>query len=268
MTTYNDKEFSIADAEPFELYDFVHGTWTMYLTTRATEFYVSDNQVYLPTAITRGRINQGEKINKDSITITIPRGHDLAAQFINFPPETSTTVTIRRLHRGLAFTEAIVIWKGRVIGGEPKGETMDIICESIFTSLRRYGLRLRAELICQHTLYSPECGANQPLYRFDNAISAISGTALTMASTSAKADGWFNGGILDYQGDTRFILFHAGNTIKISRPMASLKAGITVALYPGCDRTMDICKNKFGNLNNYLGFPWIPSVNPFEVNIT
>jgi len=265
---YADKENSVADAEPFELYDFVRGTWTMYLTSRNTEFYVNDTQIYQPAPIYHEKIRKGENIKKDSITLTVPRGHDLAAQFINAAPEDTTSVTIRRLHRGLSFSEAVVVWKGRVVGAEPQGEKVEITCESIYTSMRRYGLRLRAELICQHTLYSSECGADQPSKRFDDTISAIDGSTLTMSSTSGYADGWFSGGILETNdGDSRFILSHISNTIKLSRPLVSLSAGVSVALYPGCDRTMDTCKNKFNNLDNYLGFPWIPDSNPFQVSI-
>ena len=265
---FADKEYSIASAEPFELYDFVRGTWNMYLTTRPTQFWVSDAQIYEPAPIEHDKLRKGDNIKKDTIALTVPRGHNLAAQFINVAPEETTSVTIRRLHRGLTFSDARVIWKGRVIGAEPRGEKVEIACESIYTSMRRYGLRLRAELICQHTLYQAGCGADKPSKRFDDTISAIDGSTLTMSSASGYADGWFSGGVLETDsGDSRFVLSHTGNTIKLTRPLTELEAGMEVALYPGCDRIMDTCENKFSNLDNYLGFPWIPDANPFQVSI-
>lgn len=265
---FADKEYSIASGEPFELYDFVRGTWSLYLTTKATEFYVSDNQIYQPAPIKRGKIRHGENIKKDSITLTVPRGHALAAQFIPVVPERSTSVTVRTLHRGLDISESLVIWKGRVVGAEPRGEMADIVCESIYTSMRRVGPRLRAELICQHSLYSEHCKADKPSMRFDDTISAVDGSTLTMSGTSGYDDGWFSGGILETSdGDSRFITSHSGATITISRPLAALSAGMSVALYPGCDRTMDTCKNKYGNLDNDLSFPFIPETNPYEIAI-
>jgi uncharacterized phage protein (TIGR02218 family) len=133
--------------------------------------------------------------------------------------------------------------------------------------MRRAGLRYKAELICQHSLYSADCGANQPEKRVDDTIASISGTTLTMNVTGTYDDGWFSGGILEYGGNARFITSHSGNTITISRPLAGLGIGESVALYPGCDRTMSTCKDKFDNLDNYLGFPWIPQENPFQISI-
>ncbi len=264
---FDDKEYSIADAEPFELYDFICGTWMMYLTSRATEFWVSDNQIYQPTPITHSSIRQGKEVKKNNIIITIPRGNELAAQFIHFPPENTMSVTIRRLHQGLLITDAVVAWKGRVISGEPKGETFDLTCESIFTSMRRQGPRLRCELICQHILYGENCKVNKNAMVFEDVIITTNGDILTMSNTASKSDGWFSGGILEYGADSRYIISHISNTLRISRPMASLQDGITVKLYPGCDKTRTTCKNKFNNLLNNLSFADFPTKNPFKVGI-
>lgn len=265
---FEDYEYSVSDAEPFELYDFTRGIWTDYLTTRATEFYISDSQIYRPAAISRGKIQQGEDVRKDTITITIPRGDNLAAQFISIAPETTTTITIRKMHREMNFVDAVVIWKGRVVGGEPKGEKMELSCESIYTSMRRQGLRLRCELICQHVLYDQHCKADQSSMRVDGEVDSMtSPTILDVSEASSYDDGWFSGGILDFEGDSRFIISHSDSTIRISRPLSELSVGDEVALYPGCDRTMTTCKDKFDNLNNFLGFPWFPQQNPFQVSI-
>jgi len=264
---FDDKEYSIADAEPFELYDFICGTWMMYLTSRATEFWVSDNQIYQPIPITHSSIRQGKEVKKNNIIITIPRGNELAAQFIHFPPENTMSVTIRRLHQGLLITDAVVAWKGRVISGEPKGETFDLTCESIFTSMRRQGPRLRCELICQHILYGENCKINKNAMIFEDVIITTNGDILTMSNTASKSDGWFSGGILEYEADSRYIISHVSNTLRISRPMVSLQDGITVKLYPGCDKTMTTCKNKFNNLLNNLSFAHFPTKNPFKVGI-
>ncbi|MBA2881840.1 putative phage protein (TIGR02218 family) [Desulfosalsimonas propionicica] len=264
---FTDLAYSVAGGKPYELYDFVRGTWDMYLTTRATELYVSDQQIYRPAPIKRSKIRHGEDLNKDAITLTVPRGHDLAAQFVNIAPERTTSVTIRSMQRGLTIADALVIWKGRVIGAEPRGEVVEISCESVYTSMRRSGLRYKAELICQHALYSADCGANQPAMRVDDTIAGISGTTLTMNATGAYENGWFSGGILENDGDARFITSHAGNTIVLSRPLAGLALGQAVALYPGCDRTMATCHSKFDNLDNHLGFAWVPGENPFMISI-
>jgi hypothetical protein len=42
-----------------------------------------------------------------------------------------------------------------------------------------------------------------------------------------------------------------------------IAVGQAVTLYPGCDHTTTTCDGKFSNLNNYGGFPHIPTKNPF-----
>jgi uncharacterized phage protein (TIGR02218 family) len=268
MSDFTDLEYSVASGEPFEFYDFVRGVWNMYLTTRKTEFYVNDSQIYEPASITRSGILHGEDPGKDTLTIRVPVNHALVAEFLHAAPEETVSVTVRKLHRGLTYADAVVIWKGRVTGVEPDGESATLSCESIFTSIRRNGLRLRCELICQHALYGAACGADQPAMRVNDAISAMpTTTTLTMSSISGYDAGWFAGGIVATVSDQRYILSHSGNTLTISRPSSVLYAGLTVALYPGCDRTMATCLDKFNRLDSCLAFPWHPMKNPFLISI-
>ncbi len=268
--TFNDKEYSVDEGQPFHLFDFEKGTWLRHLTTRDKEFYVSDSVIYQPASISHGKIRKGEDVKKDSITIRLPRGDSLAGMFLNTPPESRTNVTIMRLHEGLSFSEAVIIWKGRIVSAEPNGQVLDLVCESFLTALRKQGLRYRCELICQHVLYSGECGADGPAKRVDDTIDTMdSGTVLNMTSVvDGYDDGWFSGGIVQGpEGFRRSITGHSGRQITISRPLSSLESGVEVALYPGCDRTLSTCINKFNNKNNFLGFPWLPKANPFTMDL-
>lgn len=266
--TYNSKQTSVSDAQPFELYEFVRGTWTDYLTTRDTELVKDATVTYRPSSIKRSKMRQSEDTLKDPIELTLPRGDSMASDFINFAPQEVTSVTVKRLHHGLDISEARVIWKGRVAGSNVSEETVTLSCESIFTSIKRLGLRERTEWICQNTLYSAECGANQPAYRVDDTIGAVSGTQLSMNTIGGGyADGWFTGGIVEYNSIRRFIISHVGGDLVMSRPFSQLQAGIQVALYPGCDHMMSTCTNKFNNIKRYKGFPWIPGRNPFIKSI-
>jgi hypothetical protein len=41
-----------------------------------------------------------------------------------------------------------------------------------------------------------------------------------------------------------------------------------VTLYPGCDRSLAMCDERFNNAVNHGGFPWLPNSNPFRyINI-
>jgi len=44
--------------------------------------------------------------------------------------------------------------------------------------------------------------------------------------------------------------------------------GKQVIVYAGCDKTPQTCKNKFNNLQNFRGFPYIPVKNPVIWGVT
>jgi len=95
-------------------------------------------------------------------------------------------------------------------------------------------------------------------------VSAVDGTALTVTGADGEADGYFVGGMIEFGGIFRFIVAHTGTSITLWREMPNLEATDAVTLYPGCNRTLDHCTNKFSNTINYGGFPWLPNSNPFS----
>ena len=56
---------------------------------------------------------------------------------------------------------------------------------------------------------------------------------------------------------------HAGSSLTLANPCA-LAVSDAVTLYPGCARNRETCKNKFNNILNFGGWPWIPLRNPFD----
>lgn len=118
---------------------------------------------------------------------------------------------------------------------------------------------------CARTLYDSGCG-------LDKAAFAVSATILTGSTTQTIATdlgrgaGWAALGMLVF---TSGLL--AGKTYGIRSddgaghldPTAPLPiapaAGDTVTIYPGCDRQQSTCQAKFGNLQHFQGFPYVPA---------
>jgi uncharacterized phage protein (TIGR02218 family) len=84
-----------------------------------------------------------------------------------------------------------------------------------------------------------------------------------VAVAASRPDGYFVGGMLATTAGARMIVGHAGIDLTLVAPMVGLTAGDAVQLYAGCDHTMAHCKDRFGNLDNFGGFPFIPVKNPF-----
>lgn len=260
--SYTAQENSVASGRPVELYRFAIGAqrWT-YSSGQTAVVYQSET--YSPATIKRSGIEQGNEINRAGIEIMLPRDNPLASLFIASPPEGVVSVTIYRQHASDSALETIVLWKGRVGGARLAGSELGLKCEPVATSLKRTGLRARYQLICRHALYSAGCGALKDSFRVDGTVAAVSGATVQVAVAASKPDGYFVGGMLESNDGARMIVGHAGVNITLVAPMPSLSAGMAVRLYAGCDHSTAICLDRFDNLVNYGGFPFIPVKNPF-----
>jgi uncharacterized phage protein (TIGR02218 family) len=261
--SYAAQENSIASGHPVELYRFALGTnrWTF---TSGQTAVVYQSETYEPVPIRRSGIEQGNEINRASLEITLPRDNILVDQFIASPPDGVMSVTIYRYHVTDTANETIVLWKGRVGVARLSGSDLILKCEPIATSLKRPGLRARYQLLCRHPLYSAGCGVAKASFVTSGTVASISGTTVQVDDAASKPDGYFVAGMLATNKGQRMIIGHSGANITLIAPMPSLAVGDSVQLYAGCDHSTATCLNRFNNLANFGGFPYIPQKNPFS----
>jgi len=276
--TYATQETSIQDAIPYFLYEFVTDTDT-YRYVDYTESVTWNSLDWSPLAIKHTQIKQTSDLSKNSIKVTIPLDNSsaFADLFIGWSPDYTISFTLYRVHFGSS--DGLVYWKGRIASHNFKDSTIELNCESIFTSMRRPGLRARFQRNCRHAIYSSECGVDKSSYAVNVEITGLSEYVLTTIGASAFADGYFTGGLIEFfDSSYRLITAHSGNDITLSRDSRQIIAAIAGAgygnnygnyygsagaiIYPGCDRTLATCKNKFDNILNQGGFKWIPPKNP------
>jgi hypothetical protein len=63
----------------------------------------------------------------------------------------------------------------------------------------------------------------------------------------------------DNSGQRRPILTNSVNTVTVMWPFpVAIVNGDTYTIYPGCDKTTDICLARFNNADSFRGFPYIP----------
>lgn len=261
--TYATYETSLELGSPVELYEFVQGLqrWN-YISGPDT--IVRLGQPYTPSPIKRDRFKQTMDTFKDGLSLTFPRDDSFASQFLGFAPDLVTTVTVLRGHWGDPDEEYQVHWKGRVVGAKTSGNEVRVECESVFTSIKRPGLRARFEYTCRHTLYSRGCGVSRENFKVTGGVLSVGSLNVVIGAAALQANGFYTGGMLVApSGATRFLTAHVGDTVTMSRPLVELYGGMEVSIYPGCDHLKETCLNKFANLNNFGGFPFIPSSNPF-----
>lgn len=269
--TYGFFETSRQSGMPAFLYQFNQGEQEWRLAALPRD-YTYGGKVYRSSSVSHTEPKQSDEISKAGISLSFSREDEFAIQFLGYAPDLVTTVTMYRLHLNDGDLQSIVFWKGRVSSSKTTGNKITLECESIFTSMRRPGLRARYQRSCRHALYSAGCGVTMESRAIPCAPTEISAnaTVVTIPEAAGYDDGWFFGGMLGASdASLRLITGHAGSSITLSRPLLQLVKDIvsgdpvSATLYPGCNHTMADCRDKFSNIINYGGFPWIPTTNPF-----
>ena len=263
--SYISIDQSVESGMPVELYQFNQSTKSWYFTNVATDI-VYNVITYLATNISRGATSQSREVDKGTLSITVPRDHELGSEFIGRTVDVNTTITILRGHLTDSSVEYLPVWKGRVVASKVSGSVLELICESVFTSLRRTGLRARFQKNCRHALYSQACSVGQGNFKTNGVVTGTSGLVLSLGGIDLLPAGYLAGGMIKtLDGTLRFILDHTGNAIELNKGFAGgIQIGDTVEVFPGCDHLMSTCIDRFNNLPNFGGFPYIPLKNPFS----
>ena len=281
--TYTSIETSAAEGRPYFLYQFVEGEQVWRFTSRATAWTSTgsggDTITWDPAAVAHGDVVQTSEIERGRLELTWPLSHPFARRFLVPMGNMPVTLTIFRGHEQV-LGETVAHWKGRVVGAEVEGQRILLTCESVFSSLRRAGVRAKYQRLCRHALYGRGCSLDIALFWLTGTVTAASGggPAVTIPEAAGHPDGWFRGGVLRFGAQLGFITGHAGATLTLSRPMPELGAALAAPeidpetgdpmpllanIAPGCDLRAATCAQKFGNLLNFGGFPEIPGRNPF-----
>jgi len=263
--TYAEREESVYEGNPIELYQFTRDDGTIWRYTSSDSDKIYLGNIYTAIPVQRNAIEISQDIFRATLEIEMPSTIDFIQQFVTEPLFLRIAVVVFRYH--LDNDEVVLLWTGRVINVEQKGEsTGKILCESAYSSLKRPSLRRLYGASCPHVLYKTICKVDESLYEENATITNIDGLDITSPTYGGFADGYFLGGYVELTKDgeftKRFITNHVGSVITVNLPLYSAELGDILVSYPGCDHTLDTCFNKFNNVLNYGGQPWIPDRNP------
>ncbi len=254
-------EQSVDASKPLELYRFTMGG-SEWCYTSADHIVSYGGKGYAPVYINRQGFTRGNDLNRATLEVEVAAGLDVTMGFRTGLLPAVMLLTLYRLH--YEDGEAVVMWKGRVTSCRWQGSVATLAVDSIATILRRAGLRRVYQIMCPHALYLGACKVNPDDWQFTGATSAVAGNIVTVTGAGGYPNGYFTGGVIAGGNEVRLITQHVGAAITMIDSMADLIAGASVSLWPGCDRTMAICNNRFGNVLNFGGLPFLPPKNPFS----
>lgn len=263
--SFEGRETSVQEGAPVELYTFrVYGV-NYYFTTAAEDIQI-DAVTYLARPLNRTEIEETNELPRNNITVSCDRDFQMLAFYDRAPPSDVILLTISRWHRD--DDEVQPWWSGRVINGVRQGARGQLHCESLYTSLKRIGLRRLYSRRCPHVLYGPACLAQDTLHRVQVTVDSVSGSEIDAANLALFADGRFAGGHMEWEAtpgqiEKRGIKTHVGSRITVTHPIDGLTGLDTIFVFKGCQHTLADCTAEFANTDNYGGFPFMQPQNPF-----
>lgn len=116
---------------------------------------------------------------------------------------------------------------------------------------------------CKNKLFDGACTLTKSSFAVNGSVS--SGTQAKIWDTLGKPADWFTLGTIQFfsgpnLGVIRSIKLDSGDgNLYFSTPLPFAPGvGDLFTAYPGCDKTMATCKNKFNNLQNFIGYAFVP----------
>lgn len=189
-----------------------------------------------------------EAISQDDLLIGRWDGAEVWLYQVNYKALADGAIIVRRG------------WTGEVRAGQL----------SFITELRGMTQRL-AQQIGQN--YSPSCRAdfadsrcklNLANYRVTGAVTDVNSRRSFVDDSRSESRKYFNAGLIRFTsgenaGSSREVKYFSEGTIICELPFAfDISIGDTYELWRGCDKRLQTCRDKYNNVINFRGEPFVP----------
>lgn len=270
--SFDTYETSTEQGTPVEIYDLTFASSEYRYTSNQVDVVVEAN-TYAAIPISRGRINRTiEKGSEGKLEIVLPGDTPFVTAFALSSAGSRAFVTVRRYHRDDPATEVILIYKGTIqtVRFEANGRRAVLQARALTSAEGRTVPRMTFQGLCNHMLYSTQCGVNKDLFKHILYVQSVSsdGKTLTVLGAGALGADYFENGYCEFGSDFRMVTAQDGasnNDLHLMVPFATSPIAQWLTFYAGCKhRLSDDCNTKFSNAVNFGGFPYVPTKNPFE----
>ncbi len=259
---------------------------------------------YKASAVTRGPIQRSQESGRTTLQLTLATATPFVAEWLDRDPldaRGATSITILRAHlddagavetSGGQSTGARFL--GTIVGLEVDSETTSVACEAVGTLLEQSIPRVPITRTCAWPVFGFRCGLNPDDWSYEAEVDAVGtvsdagiGAALTGAPTvTLTMTGaaplllgvdldvhYFDAGQLLWVDGARTVRMHIASadlsawpevTAVLYEALPAGAVGDAVTLWPGCQKTVDICRDRFANVVHFGGFPRLPERNPLR----
>jgi uncharacterized phage protein (TIGR02218 family) len=135
-----------------------------------------------------------------------------------------------------------------------------------FLQLADQHITQRYSLNCRANFCDKKCGLNVNDFVFDGEITKILDKKTFQDVKNDKKDGYFDYGIIILEDDKgqkfeQNIKFYINKTFELTIPAkVELRVGMRYKATAGCDKSIQMCIERFKNVVNFRGEPYIPGM--------
>lgn len=255
-------ERSVDDGKPVTFYEFTYGD-TAWRWTDAAEALPFLAWTWQPIPIGRSTAKESEERGSRDLVVFVPRDNPLAAALVAGLIGVDVGVKVYTSHREQS--ESDLLWRGRVAGVAISGSEAEIRCAGINAYTDRLVPRLAISRTCPLMLYETQCGVDQEAFTFDATVVSVSGAQVTVSGAPELDPGssFYVAGTLQFGSNVGFIEAQNADVFTLMNPVP-LSPGLVVRVSAGCDRSFEVCRERFGNSRRFFGFKFLPVKNPFD----
>lgn len=261
--------------KPRELYHIWRDGGEHWRYTSFTSVLNYGGNDFTPALIDRGTAKYDAKFEVTTLGINFGYLNDPVVEYIAQNPVELLWVEVLRYFEDVTPEEVSVIFIGQIKDVTFQGNLAKANCVGFEHYLKQRIPKFRWQIGCNNDLFDTFCsgldmdtpdGPQAADYKVTTTITNVDEEGVDLASTDfgLKDDGYFTRGYVKWGDYYRMIVDHTGDTITIRFSMPGFAAGQSIDAYPGCDRQLLTCRDKFNNVNNFFGHPWIPLDNPSQ----
>ena len=257
----SDANFSSSELGEFaELYEFYDGEYySRYTTFQSNIRFMGFD--YKPAHIKRGSIVRNATFEPVTVQITAPLDDKLTKYLSNYPVM-PTTVKIFRVFVADPNNQYLEMFTGNITSVQVEDIYAVAQCTSLGSIIEAIWPPDVHSAFCQNTLYDENCKLSSSDYAINFTVQSFTGKG-GLVSTEIGNGSPFTGGYVVFLKDFRWITLGEMNTFHLHVPFdSSVGVGTVLRAYWGCSKSAEDCKNKFNNMSNFFGCPYIPSDNP------
>lgn len=157
----------------------------------------------------------------------------------------------------------IKLFEGRLIEPELDRNTISVSVASDLDDLNVQMPRNLYQPSCTNTLFDSACGLLRQNHVVSTTIESGS-TASRILCQVNQPQGWFTQGVIEFldggnKGLKRTVRLHESGALLLTLPLLEEpQPGQRIKVYPGCDKRLETCDNRFNNRSRFRGAPFIP----------